>query len=152
MPRGAAALRYLDIYVGKPSIEENYIVEDITPQQCRLRDMTYAAPISVDVEYTRGKEIVVRKGKNGQGALVIGRLPIMLRSDRCVLKVELPAPRPPCSTAGAPTDPAAWPGKAATWGGAQPAARGDFGADDALGENGESELTRGGWWAGQVGA
>lgn len=26
----------------------------------------YAAPISVDVEYTRGKEIVVRKGKDGQ--------------------------------------------------------------------------------------
>lgn len=60
--------------------------ENITPQQCRLRDMTYAAPISVDVEYTRGKELVVRKGKNGQGAIVIGRMPLMLRSSRCVLK------------------------------------------------------------------
>ena len=59
---------------------------DITPQQCRLRDMTYSAPISVDVEYTRGKEIVVRRGKNGQGAITIGRMPIMLRSDRCILK------------------------------------------------------------------
>lgn len=79
--------RYLDIYVGKPCYEEEYIVQEITPQQCRLRDITYSAPISVDVEYTRGKEIIVRKGKNGQGALVIGQMPIMLRSDRCVLKV-----------------------------------------------------------------
>lgn len=78
--------RYLNIYVGKPSIEEEYIVTDISPQQCRLRDMTYSAPISVDVEYTRGKEIVMKRGKNGQGALFLGRMPLMLRSDRCVLK------------------------------------------------------------------
>lgn len=44
--------RYTNIYVGKPCVEEDYIVGDITPQQCRLRDMTYAAPITVDVEYT----------------------------------------------------------------------------------------------------
>lgn len=79
-------LRYTNITVGKPSLEQDLIVEDITPQQCRLRDMTYAAPISVDVEYTRGKEIVSRtRGKNGQGGIVIGRLPLMLRSSRCVL-------------------------------------------------------------------
>ncbi|KAL3700627.1 hypothetical protein R1sor_018649 [Riccia sorocarpa] len=78
-------LKYTDIFVGKPCVEQDYIVEDITPHQCRLRDMTNAAPISVDVEYTRGKEIVVRKGKDGQGALVIGRMPLMLRSSRCVL-------------------------------------------------------------------
>eukprot|EP00898_Chlorokybus_atmophyticus_P001524 jgi/Chlat1/2372/Chrsp17S02643 len=78
-------LKYTDIFVGKPCVEEDYVVEDITPQQCRLRDITYAAPISVDVEYTRGKEIIVRKGKNGQGAIVIGRMPLMLRSSRCVL-------------------------------------------------------------------
>ena len=34
--------RYLDIYVGKPSIEQDYMVERITPQQCRLRDITYS--------------------------------------------------------------------------------------------------------------
>ncbi|KAK9824521.1 hypothetical protein WJX72_011068 [[Myrmecia] bisecta] len=79
-------LRYTDIYVGKPCVEEDYIMSDITPQQCRLRDMTYAAPISVDIEYTRGKEIITKKGKNGQGAVIIGRMPLMLRSDRCVLK------------------------------------------------------------------
>ena len=55
---------------------------DITPQQCRLRDITYAAPITVDIEYTRGKEIVVKKGRNGQGAVCIGRMPLMLRCER----------------------------------------------------------------------
>lgn len=74
--------RYTNIYVGKPSIDEEAIQVDITPQQCRLRDITYAAPISVDIEFTRGKEVIVKKGKNGVGAVAIGRMPIMLRSDR----------------------------------------------------------------------
>lgn len=26
---------------------------ELTPNQCRLRDQTYSAPITVDVEYTR---------------------------------------------------------------------------------------------------
>lgn len=78
-------LRYTNIYVGKPCIEEEYVVGDITPQECRLRDMTYAAPITVDVEYTRGSELVVRKGKHGTGAVTIGRMPLMLRCDKCVL-------------------------------------------------------------------
>ncbi|XP_062500970.1 DNA-directed RNA polymerase III subunit RPC2-like isoform X2 [Corticium candelabrum] len=46
---------------------------------CRLRDMTYSAPITVDIEYTRGTQRIVRK------ALPIGRMPIMLRSCKCVL-------------------------------------------------------------------
>jgi DNA-directed RNA polymerase III subunit RPC2 len=78
--------RYTNIYVGKPTIEEDYVQTAMTPQQCRLRDTTYSAPITVDIEYTRGKEIIVKKGKNGQGAIPIGRMPLMLRSDRCVLK------------------------------------------------------------------
>ncbi|CAG9463203.1 unnamed protein product [Pedinophyceae sp. YPF-701] len=73
-------LKYLDIHVGKPCIEgDNFWTEDITPQQCRLRDITYAAPITVDVEYTRGRELITRRG------VAIGRLPLMLRCVRCVL-------------------------------------------------------------------
>ncbi len=75
-------LRYTDIFIGTPKVEEDYIQSDITPQQCRLRDMTYSAPISVDIEYTRGKEVIVKKGKNGVGAVTIGKLPLMLRSGR----------------------------------------------------------------------
>mmetsp|Transcript_18127 Transcript_18127/g.33118 ORF Transcript_18127/g.33118 Transcript_18127/m.33118 type:complete len:1156 (-) Transcript_18127:48-3515(-) len=78
-------LKYTNIYVGKPSLEEDMVEVSITPQHCRLRDVTYAAPITVDIEYTRGREIVVKRGKNGVGAVPIGRLPLMLRSDRCVL-------------------------------------------------------------------
>ncbi|ETN80195.1 DNA-directed RNA polymerase, beta subunit [Necator americanus] len=75
-------LKYLDIRVGKPSSEEglNQIHDKITPQECRLRDMTYAAPINVDVEYTRGNQRVIKRD------LTIGRLPIMLRSSKCILK------------------------------------------------------------------
>lgn len=39
-----------------------------------------AAPIYVDIEYTRGREIVTRKGP-GQ-AVRIGRMPLMLRCDK----------------------------------------------------------------------
>lgn len=72
-------LRYTDIRVGTPQrmdIESN---AEITPNECRLRDLTYAAPIFVDIEYVRGKQIVRRAGN------CIGRMPIMLRSSKCVL-------------------------------------------------------------------
>lgn len=51
----------------------------VTPQECRLRDLTYSSKITVDVEYTRGNQRVIRNN------LVIGRLPIMLRSSKCNL-------------------------------------------------------------------
>ncbi|CAD5218163.1 unnamed protein product [Bursaphelenchus okinawaensis] len=74
-------LKYLDVYVGEPSSEEGFGVANgrITPHECRLRDLTYSAPIYVDVEYTRGNQ-KVRKNN-----LIIGRMPIMLRSMRCIL-------------------------------------------------------------------
>lgn len=80
-PRRPATPRYTGIHIGPPCLEEEYRQEEISPQQCRLRDITYAAPIYVDVEYTRGREIVTRRGP-GQ-AVRIGRMPLMLRCDRC---------------------------------------------------------------------
>ena len=41
--------------------------------------MTYSAPITVNIQYTRGKSIVIKN------SVVIGRIPIMLRSSKCVL-------------------------------------------------------------------
>ena len=38
-------LKYLDIRVGMPNVVEDCIVTDITPQTCRLRNMTYSANI-----------------------------------------------------------------------------------------------------------
>lgn len=47
-------LRYLNVYVGRPDVEDGYnITKNTTPHECRLRDMTYSAPITVDIEYTR---------------------------------------------------------------------------------------------------
>ncbi|KAL3762320.1 hypothetical protein ACHAW5_006320, partial [Stephanodiscus triporus] len=74
-------LRYTDCWVGEPSIDEDsYATVRTTPFQCRLRDCTYSAPIYVNVRYTRGRQIVVRK------KVVIGRMPIMLRSSKCLLR------------------------------------------------------------------
>ncbi len=73
-------LQYTDVRVGKPDVEESFgITKETTPHECRLRDMTYSAPVVVDIEYLRGQQRIVRKD------LPIGRMPIMLRSDRCVL-------------------------------------------------------------------
>lgn len=75
--------RFLDIHVGVPQIYDNFVTTDITPQQCRLRDLTYSADIKVDIQFTKGKEVVAAIGKDGKGHTLIGKMPIMLRSDRC---------------------------------------------------------------------
>lgn len=52
--------RYLNIRVGRPKVDEG-IVDDnriLSPQECRTRDITYSAPITVDIRYTRGGQIV----------------------------------------------------------------------------------------------
>ncbi|KAJ1778577.1 DNA-directed RNA polymerase III complex subunit Rpc2 [Coemansia sp. RSA 2523] len=73
-------LKYTGIRVGRPErMDPDAANRLITPHECRLRDMTYSAPVVVDVEYIRGKSRVIRKG------VQIGRMPIMLRSSHCVL-------------------------------------------------------------------
>jgi DNA-directed RNA polymerase III subunit RPC2 len=73
-------LKYADIKVGVPDRNELEAVDkSVTPHECRLRDITYSAPILVTIQYTRGKSVVRRPNVN------IGRLPIMLRSNKCVL-------------------------------------------------------------------
>lgn len=73
-------LKYLDIRVGCKSNGDPTKPEvDLPPHECRLRDLTYSAPIYVDVEYTRGKKIIIHRD------LEIGRMPIMLRSNKCIL-------------------------------------------------------------------
>ncbi|KAI8382946.1 DNA-directed RNA polymerase III subunit RPC2 [Blakeslea trispora] len=73
-------LKYTGIRVGSPERTDADVANrSYTPHECRLRDLTYSANIYVDVEYTRGRQIVKRKN------VMIGRLPIMLRSSHCVL-------------------------------------------------------------------
>ena len=53
-------LKYLDVHVGMPEIEESYNVARVTtPHECRLRDITYSALITVDIEYTRGQQRIL---------------------------------------------------------------------------------------------
>ncbi|KAG1740148.1 beta and beta-prime subunits of DNA dependent RNA-polymerase [Suillus paluster] len=73
-------LKYTDIHVGFPDRTDlDAIDKSITPHECRLRDITYSAPILVTIQYTRGKNVVRRPNVN------IGRLPIMLRSNKSQL-------------------------------------------------------------------
>ncbi|CAO3587616.1 unnamed protein product [Absidia cylindrospora] len=73
-------LKYTGIRVGMPErTDADMANRSYTPHECRLRDLSYSANIFVDVEYTRGKQIVKRRNVN------IGRMPIMLRSSHCVL-------------------------------------------------------------------
>ena len=110
-------LKYTDVTVGEPCIDEGaYHGAQVTPFQCRLRDCTYYAPISVKIKFTRGHQ--VRRGSGCDATTTdtapppttksshlpppptttttrpqivkmsnvpIGRIPIMLRSCKCVL-------------------------------------------------------------------
>ena len=80
-------IEYNNIYLGRPTRQEEDYADmsrfrwesTVTPNECRQRDTSYSAPIMVDVSYWRGVRTVRRKG------IVIGRLPVMLRSNRCIL-------------------------------------------------------------------
>eukprot|EP01132_Coremiostelium_polycephalum_P001511 gene1511-1903_t len=73
--------RFTDIKVGKPCLMDNQQFGNysVTPNQCRLRDLTYSAPILVTLVYSRNKLVVTKPN------VMIGRIPIMLRSSNCVL-------------------------------------------------------------------
>lgn len=76
-------LRFKDVRIGEPSITVDGISEKLNPHTCRLSDMTYAAPILVNIEYITGSH--VQKTRVEKNDVVIGRMPIMLRSCCCVL-------------------------------------------------------------------
>lgn len=76
-------LEFTDIRVGTPNRQDYTDFKprnEITPMECRLRDMTYSAPIVVDIAFTRDKMKVVRKD------VLLCRIPVMLKSSRCVLR------------------------------------------------------------------
>lgn len=73
-------LEYNNVYIKTPTVNDGSVVASrVTPHDCRLRDLTYAGEILVDITFTRQHEIVSKKG------VFIGRMPIMLKSSACVL-------------------------------------------------------------------
>ncbi|OAG32298.1 DNA-directed RNA polymerase III subunit RPC2 [Nematocida displodere] len=77
-------LKYTDIRIEPPSIEENMVKRYIAPEECRARNLTYAGDILVDVEYTRGKDVIISRG------IMIGRIPIMLGSELSLRQATFP--------------------------------------------------------------
>ncbi|KAI1461145.1 beta and beta-prime subunits of DNA dependent RNA-polymerase [Annulohypoxylon moriforme] len=75
-------IEFIDIRVVSPDrsdFSEFRIENDITPMECRLRDMTYSAKILVDIAYTREKQKIIRRN------VELARMPVMLRSNKCRL-------------------------------------------------------------------
>ncbi|TPX39951.1 DNA-directed RNA polymerase [Synchytrium endobioticum] len=74
-------LKFKDIRIEPPTDydAQTGTSHKVTPQICRLRDLTYAGDIVVDFEYIRGNMAVDARGKT------IGRMPVMLRSCKCAL-------------------------------------------------------------------
>jgi hypothetical protein len=60
--------RYTNIHIGPPCLEEEYRQEEITPQQCRLRDITYAGE-AMACWFTK-----LLTGSNARGCLLQCRL------------------------------------------------------------------------------
>ncbi|KAL3630258.1 DNA-directed RNA polymerase III subunit 2 [Castilleja foliolosa] len=76
-------VRYKDVRIGKPSFLIDGVTDELTPQKCRISDITYAAPIYVDIEYVTGSNN--SKSTQTKKDFIIGRMPIMLRSCCCML-------------------------------------------------------------------
>uniref|UniRef100_A0A5B7BSZ0 DNA-directed RNA polymerase subunit beta n=1 Tax=Davidia involucrata TaxID=16924 RepID=A0A5B7BSZ0_DAVIN len=76
-------LRYKDVWIGEPSVVMDGVTEKLSPHKCRLSDITYAAPIYVNIEYIMGSH--VQKNLVAKNRVIIGRMPIMLRSCCCAL-------------------------------------------------------------------
>ncbi|EMC96588.1 hypothetical protein BAUCODRAFT_33950 [Baudoinia panamericana UAMH 10762] len=76
-------IQFTGIRVGNPNRQDDRDRTNhespVTPNECRLRDMTYAAPIFVD--YVWSSSTGLRRKTNK----MIGRMPMMLRSSKCVL-------------------------------------------------------------------
>ena len=72
-------IKFNDIKVWKPMMFEDYKMCELMPNDCRLRDMTYQAPIMVTIEYTKGNKVQILKD------VKIGYMPIMLGSSNCWL-------------------------------------------------------------------
>ncbi len=73
--------------------EMNGQAEQMFPNVARLRNLTYAAPLFVDITKkliqispTRGKEL--RELKTETERVFVGRVPLMLKSTYCVLNQQ----------------------------------------------------------------
>ncbi len=77
---GEFSIKLGKITVGKPDIlEADSILRPINPMEARLRDLTYDAPMMLNVSYIADKKIVAEE------EVFIGRMPIVVKSKFCNL-------------------------------------------------------------------
>jgi len=91
-------IRLGQLHLSKPTfIEENGIVHTLLPNEARLRNLSYSSPLYCDISITTlkivndtycKKEIILRQEKQ---KILLGRIPIMVKSRFCVLDKLLPA-------------------------------------------------------------
>ncbi|XP_061988708.1 DNA-directed RNA polymerase III subunit 2-like [Rosa rugosa] len=75
-------IKFLNVEIGEASVTRDGVTDKIAPHTCRLSDMTYSAPVRVNVEYVEGAHDLTPRRKAG---VKICTMPIMLRSCKCIL-------------------------------------------------------------------
>jgi DNA-directed RNA polymerase II subunit RPB2 len=76
------------IYYGKPVIYDDNREHYMYPNEARLRNMTYGITIHYDLEvdfYIQDNDGIVKQTTEFYNKLFLGRFPIMLQSDLCIL-------------------------------------------------------------------
>jgi len=92
-----APLRYVlnfgQIYLSKPNMtESDGCIQSMYPNEARLRNLTYSAPLYVDIKLTSIKSTdnqEIQSEVKSIPKVFIGKIPIMLRSQYCMLS-EVP--------------------------------------------------------------
>jgi DNA-directed RNA polymerase III subunit RPC2 len=79
------SVEYTDVRIGVPIVVHDNVSFNVTPHMCRLRNLSYSAPIYVDIKYTRPEtdnraHLALKKN------LCIGYIPVMLHSAACILR------------------------------------------------------------------
>ena len=77
--------RYVNLYLHRPGIVENDgKITELTPNECRLRNLTYASPLFVTIEKSFTNKLT-KETKVVEENLYCGMIPIMVKSIQCRL-------------------------------------------------------------------
>ncbi|EGG18445.1 RNA polymerase II core subunit [Cavenderia fasciculata] len=77
------SIKFGQIYLSKPTSDIDGLTQSITPNQARIRNLTYSAPLYVDITKTLTTKQSVEE--EALEKIFIGKVPIMLRSKYCIL-------------------------------------------------------------------
>ena len=79
-------LKFEQIYLARPTHwEQDGSASPLMPNEARLRNLTYSAPLYVDVLKSEWRDGEERPRESKHEKLFLGKIPIMLRSQFCLL-------------------------------------------------------------------